>query len=55
VDLQPYNREYFVLRGSTIASVGISSATSSVGSPHDDAAELSAIAKHLCVYGGSCY
>ena len=55
VDLSPYNREYFVLRGSTIAWVSVDSVASSVASPYDDAAQLSALAAHLCVYGGPCH
>ena len=53
VDLSPYNREYFVLRGSTIAYVEIES-TATLPTTYDDAAQISAIASHLCVYGGSC-
>jgi hypothetical protein len=54
VDLSPYNREYFVLRGSTIAYVEIES-TATLPTTYDDAAQISTIASHLCVYGGSCY
>jgi hypothetical protein len=53
VDMSPYNREYFVLRGSTIAYVSINS-TATLPTTYDDAAQLSAIASHLCVYGGPC-
>jgi hypothetical protein len=53
VDLSPYNREYFVLRGSTIAYVDIQS-TATLPTTYDDAAQISTIASHLCVYGGSC-
>ena len=53
VDLAPYNREFFVLRGSTIGYVSISS-TSNLPATYNDAAQLSTIAAHLCVYGGSC-
>ena len=53
-DLPDYSREFFVLRGSTIAFVSIISSTS-LPTSYDDTAELSAIAAHLCVYGGSCH
>jgi hypothetical protein len=53
VDMSPYNREYFVLRGSTIAYVSIES-TATLPTTYDDAAQLSTIASHLCVYGGPC-
>ena len=53
VDLSPYNREYFVQRGSTIAYVEIE-ATATLPTTYDDAAQISTIASHLCVYGGSC-
>ena len=53
VDLSPYNREYFVLRGSTIAYVEVE-ATATLPTTYDDAAQISAIASHLCVYGGFC-
>lgn len=53
VDLAPYNREFFVLRGSTIGYVSISS-TSKLSATYNDAAQLSTIAAHLCVYGGPC-
>lgn len=53
VDLSPYNREFFVLRGSTIAYVDISS-TAALPTTYDDASQLSTIAAHLCVYGGTC-
>ncbi len=53
VDLSAYNREYFVLRGNTIAYVSIES-SSALPTTYDDAAQLSAIAAHLCVYGGPC-
>ncbi|HWG26452.1 hypothetical protein [Actinospica sp.] len=53
VDMSPYNREYFVLRGSTIAYVSIES-TATLPTSYEDAAQLSTIASHLCVYGGSC-
>ena len=53
-DLPAYSREYFVLRGSTIAFVSVTSYTSSLPTAYDDATQLSAIASHLCVYGGSC-
>ena len=53
-DLPAYSREYFVLRGSTIAFVSVTSYTSSLPTSYDDAAQLSAIASRLCVYGGSC-
>ena len=50
-----YTREYFVQRGSTIAFVSISSNSHSLPTTYDDAAELSAIAAHLCWYGGDCH
>ncbi len=53
VDLSTYNREYFVQRGSTIAYVSIEN-SSTLPTTYDDAAQLSDIAAHLCVYGGSC-
>jgi len=53
VDLSPYNREYFVQRGSTIAYVEIE-ATATLPTTYDDAAQISTTASHLCVYGGSC-
>lgn len=54
IDMAPYNREYFVLRGSTIGYVSISS-TSNLPTAYDDASQLSTIAAHLCVYGGPCH
>jgi hypothetical protein len=48
------HREYFVLRGSTIGYVSMSSA-SNLPATYDDSAQLSAIASHLCVYGGPCH
>lgn len=53
-DMAPYNREYFVQRGSTIAYVSISTSNSSLPTAYNDAAQLSIIAAHLCVYGGPC-
>ena len=53
-DLPDYDREYFVLRGSTIAYVNVTSYTSTLATTYDDATQLSTIAAHLCVYGGSC-
>lgn len=53
VDMSPYNREFFVLRGSTIAYVSIFS-TAHLPVAYDDSAQLSTIASHLCVYGGPC-
>ncbi len=53
-DLPDYSREYFVLRGSTIAFVSVTSYTNTLSTTYDDAAQLSTIAAHLCVYGGSC-
>ena len=53
-DLPAYSREYFVLRGSTIAFVSVTSYTSTLPTAYDDSTQLSAIAARLCVYGGSC-
>jgi hypothetical protein len=53
VDLAPYNREYFVLRGSTIGYVWMNS-TRNLPATYDDSTVLSTIASHLCVYGGPC-
>jgi hypothetical protein len=53
-DLPDYTREFFVLRGSTIAFDSVTSYTQSLPTAYDDAGQLSAIASHLCVYGGSC-
>jgi hypothetical protein len=53
-DLPAYTREYFVLRGSTIAFVSVAGYTSALPTTYDDAAQLSTIASRLCVYGGSC-
>jgi hypothetical protein len=53
-DLADYTREYFVLRGSTIAYVSMTSYTSTPPTSYDDAAQLATIAAHLCVYGGPC-
>jgi hypothetical protein len=50
-----YTREYLVQRGSTIAYVSISSNSHSLPTTYDDAAQLSTIATHLCVYGGPCH
>jgi hypothetical protein len=55
IDAPAYTREYFVLRGSAIAYVSVSSGTGNLPMTHDgDAAQLSTIAAHLCVYGGPC-
>ena len=54
VDLAPYNREYFVLRGNAITYVDMQSTVKNLRTTYDDASELSKIASHLCVYGGSC-
>lgn len=55
VDAPAYTREYFVLRGSTIAYVSVISNTGNLPMTNKgDAAQLSTIAAHLCVYGGSC-
>lgn len=55
IDASAYIREYFVVRGSTIAYVSVST---NAGGPtttdDDDVAELSTMAAHLCVYGGLC-
>lgn len=53
-DLPPYSREYFVLRGSTIGYVFVSSYRDGLPTAYDDVQQLSTIAAHLCVYGGSC-
>ena len=53
-DLPDYSREYFVLRGSTIAFVSVTSYTNTLSTTYDDGAQLSTIAAHLCVYGGAC-
>lgn len=53
VDASAYTREYFVLRGSTIAYVSVNSRTT-LPTTYNDAAQLSTIAAHLCVYGGPC-
>lgn len=53
-DLPKYEREYFVLRGSTIAYVSVLSYSKTLSSSYDDASQLATIASHLCVYGGSC-
>jgi hypothetical protein len=53
-DLADYTREYFVLRGSTIAFVSVTSYTGTLPTAYADAAQLSTIAAHLCVYGGPC-
>jgi hypothetical protein len=53
-DLPGHSREYFVLRGSTIAFVSMTSYTSSLPTSYDDATQLATIAAHLCVYGGPC-
>ena len=53
-DLPKYAREYFVLRGSTIAYVYVLSYTNTLSTTYDDASRLSAIDSHMCVYGGAC-
>jgi hypothetical protein len=53
-DLPLYEREYFVLRGSTIAYVSMVSYTKTLPTAYNDTAQLATIAAHLCVYGGSC-
>jgi hypothetical protein len=53
-DLPMYEREYFVLRGDTIAYVSVISYPHTLAKSYDDAGVLSTIAGHLCVYGGSC-
>ena len=53
-DLPLYEREYFVLRGNTIAYVSVISYPHALAKSYDDAGVLSTIAGHLCVYGGSC-
>jgi hypothetical protein len=52
-DMPIYQREYFVLRGDTIAYVQMTSPRD-LSTTYDDSSELSTIASHLCVYGGSC-
>ena len=54
VDLPLYDREYFVVRGDTLAYVSVVSYPHLLPKTYDDAGELSTIAGHLCVYGGSC-
>lgn len=53
-DLPDYTREYFVLRGSTITYVSVTSYTQTLATTYDDTTQLSVIAGHACVYGGSC-
>ncbi|HET9168517.1 MAG TPA: hypothetical protein VFN97_03740 [Actinospica sp.] len=53
-DLPLYDREYFVLRGDTIAYVSVTSYPHTLAKSYDDAGVLSTIAGHLCIYGGSC-
>lgn len=53
-DLPTYSREFFVLRGSTIALASVTSYTNKLPTAYPDAAQLSTIAAHLCVYGGPC-
>jgi hypothetical protein len=53
-DVNDYEREYFVLRGSTIAYVDVTSYPVTLPTTYDDATQLSKIASHLCVYGGNC-
>ena len=55
VDAAAYTREYFVLRGSTIGYVFMSSNSHTLPATYGDAAQLSTIAAHLCVYGGPCH
>lgn len=55
VDAAASTRDYFVLRGSTIAYVTISDPALKLPTVYDDASQLSAIAAHLCVYGGLCH
>lgn len=54
-DLPAYTREYFVLRGNVIAYVAATSYTDTgLPTAYNDAAQLSTIASHVCVYGGAC-
>lgn len=53
-DVPRYAREYFVLRGSTIAYVSVLSYTNALPTSYDDASQLSTIAAHMCAYGGAC-
>jgi hypothetical protein len=53
-DLPKYSREYFMLRGSTITYVSVLSYSETLPTTYDDVTQLSAIAGHACVYGGSC-
>jgi hypothetical protein len=53
-DVPKYAREYFVLRGSTIAYVSVLSYTNALPTSYDDASQLSTIAAHMCAYGGAC-
>ena len=52
-DMSAYNREYFVVRGSTIAYVAVNISTM-LSQTYDDAAQLSTITAHLCSYAGPC-
>lgn len=53
-DRPDYEREYFVLAGSTITYVSVLSYTQVLPTKFDDNAELILIANHACVYGGLC-
>lgn len=53
-DVPKYAREYFVLRGSTIAYVSVLSYTNALPTSYDDASQLSTIAARMCAYGGTC-
>jgi len=53
-DLPLYERDYFVLRGNTIAYVYVTCYPETMSTTYDDATQLSTIAAHLCVYGGPC-
>lgn len=53
-DLPLYERDYFVLRGNTIAYVYVTCYPDTFPTAYDDATQLSTIAGRLCVYGGSC-
>jgi hypothetical protein len=54
-DLPDYTREYFVVRGTVIAYVAVTSYTdTSLPTAYSDEAQLSTLASHLCVYKGAC-
>lgn len=53
-DRPAYEREYFVLAGSTITYINVLSGTQVLPTKFADNAELIAIANSVCVYGGVC-